>query len=295
GARQNDALDAAFAWLGNHGATEAAGFVLTPLLAWDADRLGARQNDALDAAFTWLGNHGATEVARFVLNPLLAWDADRLGNRADKLISSVLAWLATFHSAESADFVLVGVLDRRQPDDSARRQCAAWAMAWLDRHIETGDATHLFNTLLKTANWHAESVDVPRIIKLAGLWLDRHPTHVERRFVMARLLRLPELPDRAWLGVAARALEELNLRAGDTQDDYILSSVPVRLAGLRKEHRDLWLRLTQRWILHHGTAKAIGRLIWDCQKKSSRLVDAYVESLMSDCRQRFGPDFEVGP
>ena len=291
---QNATRDFAIKWLDAHGTTEAAAFVLDPLLRWDADRLGDDQNAARDFAIKWLDAHRTTEAGQFVLDPLLAWEADRLGKDASKVIALALSWLTAFHASDKADFVLAGLVNRPGLDATARGQCADWALAWLDRHLKDAEATHLLRALLQASNWYSTQVDAPRVIILAGRWLDHHRQHAERPFVMARLLRLPLLPDRAWLHVAVRALEELDRRAGDAGDDYLLSSVLNRLVGLREEHCALWLRLTRRWIRHHGSAGAAGYLMWNCSITSSRMIDACFASLLPDCIERFGPDFEVG-
>ena len=292
---QNAARDFAIKWLASpHGTSEAAGYVLPPLLAWDAARLGDDQNATRDFAIKWLDAHRTTEAGQFVLDPLLAWEADRLGKDASKVIALALSWLTAFHASDKADFVLAGLVNRPGLDATARGQCADWALAWLDRHLKDAEATHLLRALLQASNWYSTQVDAPRVIILAGRWLDHHRQHAERPFVMARLLRLPLLPDRAWLHVAVRALEELDRRAGDAGDDYLLSSVLNRLVGLREEHCALWLRLTRRWIRHHGSAGAAGYLMWNCSITSSRMIDACFASLLPDCIERFGPDFEVG-
>lgn len=202
--------------------------------------------------------------------------------------------LSQFHRSSQADFVLVRLLDHPQLDSEARRQCADWAAGWLTERLDDDQNTHLLRPLLQTASRCGGEVDANTIIVLAGRWLDRHPHDAERPYVMARLLRLPRLPDRAWLEVAVRAMMEMDRCAGSASDDHLLSSVINRLSGMRQEHRELWLRLSRRWVAAHGDATAVGQFTWNGKIKSSRVVDRHFELLWPECVRRFGPGFLMG-
>ncbi len=153
-----DAARHALAWLGNHGESPNAPFVLKPLLSLNisldepadepADvRAGDREpvDPAVGAGLDWLATHGTSPVARFVLRPLL-----KHRNGGVRGAPHALAWLkpASNRTDTTASFVLGPLLTCPGLDADSASDAVEHALDWLDVHHGTRSAQWVLDPLL---------------------------------------------------------------------------------------------------------------------------------------------------
>ena len=203
----------------------------------------------LTHARQWLAKHIETPDARFVLPPLLAWTEERLGKKVQaERLTRAREWLAHHLAADDAEYILNHLLRSPliTPDERTR-----WARRSLDlaRDRERfGEVTHLLKTLLMVAGRFPDEVPAGDIVRFSGQWLDHHPDHAERGFVLARILRLAWMPDDAWTAVAKAALRLAASRAPAHDDDYLLNGIMTRIVLLSPDEISRWLDCAHQWI-----------------------------------------------
>ena len=285
GEAESEALGHAMSWLALHAQSEPAQFVLYPLLAWDERQLGEAESEALGRAMSWLALHAQSEAAGFVLPPLLAWDGKRLGEAESKALGHAMSWLGLFEGAKGEDFVLVNVVARRGLAAADRSALCKRAVNWVRRRLDGGSGeTHLLRALLQAANWYEDEIEARDVVILAGHWLDRNEQSSERAFVMTRLLRNRALPDRAWAQVAQSALQESARSELRRETDYLLNSALNRFQLLPAASRDCWLTELTRWLAGGVNIADANNLLRNCRRS---LIDPRGKALLSDVEGLF--------
>lgn len=235
---QTEVLARALAWLERHGETEAAEFVLHPLLAWDVVRCGERQEVGLLQAVIWLERHYATDAARFVLHQVLAWDAARLGARQAETLRWAMAWLKVYGGTEAAGYVLAPMLDW----DAVRlgehqEEALSRAMAWLAVHCKMEAAAFVLCPLMA---WNRKRLGKERqgnIVALAMQWLEIFPRSCSTNHLLASILVIPQL-DHERGRWCERAVARLHVGTEECGDAVLLSSL-LQVASWYAEQVDV--------------------------------------------------------
>ena len=271
GDSQGEVLSRAREWLEKHREAPEADFVLNPLLAWTEQRLGKEtQGKVLNWARQWLTEYRETPDAGFMLDPLLAWSAERLGDAQGEVLSRACEWLEKHSDTLQADYVLSHMLPQRKVTAAQRRKWTSRALILAREREVIGEETHLLKALLQAAARYPDEMPSSDIVCFSGEWLDRHPTHPEKGFVFARLLRLVWLPDDAWTRVATAALDLLGSRPSAHDDDYLLNGVLNRIELLETIRVSQWLDFACRWIeICRKRTDAFSLLNWVYEKKYS--------------------------
>jgi hypothetical protein len=274
GDAQGEVLRRAREWLEKHGETPDAGFVLGPLLGWSEARLGDAQGEVLSRARQWLEKHRETPNAGFLLAALLGWSVERLGNARGEVLSRARKWLEKHAEAHQAEYVLSHILSQPKVAAAQRQIWASRALSLAREREAIGEETHLLKALLQVAGRYPDDVPASDIVRFAGEWLDRHPTHPEKGFVFARLLRLEWLPDDAWAAVANAAVVLLCSRPSAHDDDYLLNGVLTRIGALAPVQVSLWLESACSWLQNCRKKPDAFSLLVNVKKISSSAVCA---------------------
>ena len=296
GEQQPEILKLAMQWLAyeHNGVTAEAQFVFNPLLAWDKQRLGEQQPEILKLAMQWLAHeyNGVTAEDQFVFNPLLAWDKQRLGEQQPEVLKLAMQWLAHEHNGVTADagFVLPPLLTNPALDRESRTRCSDLAVSWLRTYPERDDATHVLKHLLQAAGTYPDEVPFRESLICAGHWLDKNPEHSEKRFVIARLLRMKNLPQDMWQPLAKAGLDFLAQHGPNSQDDYLLNGIAARFMTLADSEQTRWAQLSARWIESSHRVYDIDSLFFSCRKFISKDHIRNFQSIFDSVRAEYFPD-----
>ncbi|MCH6160538.1 trypsin-like peptidase domain-containing protein [Streptomyces marispadix] len=147
-ARTQAVFDRSLDWLGDRRTAPLATFVLRHLLKHPA-LTGKRLGNATGIAMDWLAERGGDRYATFLLTPLLL-RSDH-GQDTGTLVALGLDWLKAHHHREEAHFLLRAVLEQPRLPEGAPESAAAYARAWLgkDDHGVTENARSVLSPLLK--------------------------------------------------------------------------------------------------------------------------------------------------
>jgi hypothetical protein len=176
----------------------------------------------LTLAFKWLRRHPGSDAASFVLAPLLQQPAPDDANaapRADARTQAVfgrsLDWLADRRTSPLATFVLRHLLKHPALTGKRLGDAARIAMDWLDKRGGDRYATFLLTPLLLRSD-HGQ--DTGTLVTLALDWLKAHHHREEAHFLLRAVLEQPQLPEgapesaaayaRAWLGRDGNCVSE---------------------------------------------------------------------------------------
>ena len=216
--------------------------------------------------------HGLRRQATFVLAPLLAWDKQRLGEQQPEVLKLAMQWLPHEHNGVTADagFVLPPLLTNPALDRESRTRCSDLAVSWLRTYPERDDATHVLKHLLQAAGTYPDEVPFRESLICAGHWLDKNPEHSEKRFVIARLLRMKNLPQDMGQPLAKAGLDFLAEHEPNSQDDYLLNGIAARFMTLADSEQTHWAQLSARWIESSHRVYDIDSLFFSCRKFISK-------------------------
>ncbi|MGB4911399.1 MAG: hypothetical protein WBO95_04555 [Candidatus Dechloromonas phosphoritropha] len=256
-------------WLASNGTSIAARHLLHRGLK---TLPAASGQQLLLAALDWLEMHGLRRQATFVLAPLLAWDKQRLGEQQPEVLKLAMQWLAHEHNGVTADagFVLPPLLTNPALDRESRTRCGDLAVSRLRTYPERDDATHVLKHLLQAAGAYPDEVPFRESLICAGHWLDKNPEHPEKRFVIARLLRMKNLPQDMGQPLAKAGLDFLAEHEPNSQDDYLLNGIAARFMTLADSEQTHWAQLSARWIESSHRVYDIDSLFFSCRKFISK-------------------------
>ena len=276
-------------WLASNGTSIAARHLLHRGLKTLSAASGQH---LLPAALDWLRMHGLRRQATFVLAPLLAWDKQRLGEQQPEILKLAMQWLAHEHNGVTADagFVLPPLLTNPALDRESRTRCSDLAVSWLRTYPERDDATHVLKHLLQAAGTYPDEVPFRESLICAGHWLDKNPEHSEKRFVIARLLRMKNLPQDMWQPLAKAGLDFLAQHGPNSQDDYLLNGIAARFMTLADSEQTRWAQLSARWIESSHRVYDIDSLFFSCRKFISKDHIRNFQSIFDSVRAEYFPD-----
>jgi hypothetical protein len=183
-----------------------------------------------------------------------------------------MQWLAHEHNGVTADagFVLPPLLTNPALDRESRTRCGDLAVSRLRTYPERDDATHVLKHLLQAAGAYPDEVPFRESLICAGHWLDKNPEHPEKRFVIARLLRMKNLPQDMGQPLAKAGLDFLAEHEPNSQDDYLLNGIAARFMTLADSEQTHWAQLSARWIESSHRVYDIDSLFFSCRKFISK-------------------------
>jgi hypothetical protein len=173
-------IPAALEWLGIHGLTLDAGFVLAPLI--ERAQSDTDINSAVTYGSDWLHKHGLRLEARFVLAPLIK----RAQSVADinRAVTYGLAWLHKHGSTPGAQFVLARLIKRAESDEDTN-DAVTYGLAWLHKYGSTLEADFVLVPLIERAQSVA---DINRAVTYGLAWLHKHGSTLGANFVLVQLI-----------------------------------------------------------------------------------------------------------
>ncbi|MFF5858190.1 trypsin-like peptidase domain-containing protein [Streptomyces sp. NPDC012751] len=243
-------VDHALGWLDLHHEAATVPFALEPLLRQRG--LDEEQRAAVLAnAFAWLARHETDTDARFVLQPLL-YLFDLSAEQTRRTVGHADAWLAAHRPDPATSFVLEPLLIRHDLSPGASTRAVQHTLAWLDAHGPVDFAWRLLKPLLThpdpvhgydphtgeyalrrvTAAAAGSGSAAPaasrrptpqaprtgaRIVRHTLAWLDVHGVAGQGNWLLAGLLRRPDVPAQIVRCSAAAALDWLDSRSPRTQ------------------------------------------------------------------------------
>jgi rRNA maturation endonuclease Nob1 len=233
-------------WLEQYGQTKEARFVYRALLIVTTAKTFKLRDELASWIQGWLEKHGATAEAGTVLGPFITWASAEDEAFFKKVARSCFGLVSHINVSPAFELFLSQLLLERKVPGELRYEAARCGLQ-IAQELREQD-THLLRTLLQAAARHREEVPSKEILIHAGKWLDKHKNHVERAFVMARILRNLWLPDDAWIRVASAALELLSSRPVKESDDYVLNGVLMRLGLLSDSQIGGFMGLMCLWL-----------------------------------------------
>ncbi|NLU71166.1 hypothetical protein HCC61_00335 [Streptomyces sp. HNM0575] len=250
------ALTLAFSWLRRHPDSDAASFVLAPLLQQTGLEEG-RLRRVFDRSLNWLAGRRTSPLATFVLRHLLKHpELDR--QRAEDAARIAMDWLGTRGDGPDATYVLAPLLLR--PDHGQDPEhIAGLALRWLEDHHPWQEAHFVLRGVLEQPRLPAGAPE--RIAQYALSWLrtGAHGTADSAKSALAPLLMRRGLPHGddfcsaavRWLGA------ESNL--GSEEASFVLKPL-LRHPALGPHTKDAG-ELALRWLETHPRSENVSYVL----------------------------------
>ena len=238
-----EAITAAMAWLNEHPKALEAQFVFNPLLG--RDDLGEKvAQEAITAAMAWLNEHPKALEAQFVFNPLLG--RDDLGEKAQRVNSAALTWLEDHFLSQEAEFVVRHLLGNSRLTAAAKEKCARLALKRAEIVLNSPEASFILRSCLSERRLSTDLQE--ELLRLSLQWLKSFSDEARADYVFTRILRRCNLPDDHWTEISTHALTWLSIQPITPTLDHTLNSLCTRprlldeqAIKLINEKGDQWL------------------------------------------------------
>lgn len=229
----------ALAWLDAHSRSPEASFVLSPVLELELDP------DQLDRVFeharSWLQTTADAVNGLYVLRRMYA---RRKPEWREFLVERSTAWLRAHHQEKDASHVLCFLLPQEHTARERFDEITNYAMTWLDSYSTSSHASYVLTSLLDNG------VDTAQVVQLATGWLEANTAAPESRFLLQRLLSLPD--DERTDRVADFALSWLAGVSTASSATYVLTPLLARKLG--PERDAVVIAHAKTWLTAHAVA-----------------------------------------
>jgi hypothetical protein len=236
------AITLAMGWLEKFPLAPEAQFVFAPLLA--RTDLVEHAPRVITLAMGWLEKFPLAPEAGFVFNRLLA--RTDLVEHAPRAITLAMGWLEKFPQLRDTEFVLKRLFGRGELSDDQRAKCLSIAVPHLEALGSAPEASHLLKGCLRDRALSGESARL--VVQFGIVWLNANPRDIGADFVFNRLLTRPDIPQAEWLEMANIALKWVRLHRGKANRDLSLASLLTRSELLDERELRFVLEEACRWL-----------------------------------------------